>query len=485
MNGGKNQAVTDAFIGRKIQIRSLRSSLKRGGKSKITAIYGRRRIGKTRLVQEAYGDGPRLLCFEGLEAASSAEQRRHFRNTLYRHSRIEAHRVASTREWTDLLILLAEYVGQEPCVLFFDEFQWMAAGRNELVSKLKYVWDNFLAGRRVHLVLCGSVSSFLVARWSRSRALYGRIDEVMELGPLSFPEMAAGFFGRRSVREALEYYLAFGGVPKYLELYEDRRSVQLNMAETCFSPGAFFLDELDRLFVSHFGTARHYRNIVELLAARGHATRTAVAKQIGMKSGGQVSGLLEDLCLAGFVEHYGSVHNPDSTRLRRYRICDPFLRFNFRFIEPLKQRIKQGGHGVPLHQALPDNRYSVFLGLAFEQFCYQHAGLLARKLGFSAVAHDYGSWFNRGDQATGAQVDLLFRRADRVITLCEVKFREHLGRDVVDEVERKVTAIRRVFCDHSVERVLISALPPGRALREEGYFSSIITAEDLLDDRPL
>ena len=485
MNGGKKQRIAGAFIGRQPQLRSLGKFLERNEKSKITAVYGRRRIGKTRLVQQAYRAGVRLLCFEGLEAASSVEQRRHFRNTLYRHSRLEAHRVASAGEWTDLLILLAEYVGKEPCVLFFDEFQWMAAGRNELVSKLKYVWDNYFAREAcVHLVLCGSVSSFLVRKVVGSRALYGRIDEVMELGPLPFPEVTAGFFGRRSVREALEYYLAFGGVPKYLELYDDRRSVKLNMVERCFSPGAFFLDELDRLFVSHFGTARHYRSIVELLAARGYATRTVVAKQIGLKSGGQVSGLLEDLCLAGFVEAYSSVHNPTSTKLRRYRIRDPFLRFYFRFIEPLRERIKQGSGGVPLHQALPDGRYRVFLGLAFEHFCYQHAGLLARKLGFSAVAYDYGSWFNRGDQTTGAQVDLLFRRADRVITLCEVKFRDDVGREVIEEVERKVAALRALG-DHPVERVLISATPPSRALREEGYFSSIITAEDLLDDRPL
>ena len=86
---------------------------------------------------EAYGEASRLLCFEGLEATGSAEQRRHFRNTLYRQSRVEAHRVATTRDWTDLPILLAEYVGTEPCVVFIDEFQWMAAGRNELVGKLK------------------------------------------------------------------------------------------------------------------------------------------------------------------------------------------------------------------------------------------------------------------------------------------------------------------------------------------------------------
>lgn len=339
---------SDQFVGREAQVRSLRGFFERPPRSKITAIHGRRRIGKTRLVREAYRDA-RLLSFEGLEGAGSAEQRKHFRNTLYRHSGLESHRIASASDWTDLLLLLlAEYVKQEPCVLFFDEFPWMAAGRTELVSKLKYVWDQVLAQEaRVHLVLCGSVSSFLVDKVIRSRALYGRIDEVIELGPLGFHEVAPGFFGRRSTLEAPEYYLAFGGVPRYLELHDDRRSIPQNLSELCFRPGAYFLDELDRLFVSHFGKVRHYRDIVELLARRGFATRPQIGGHLGLDSGGRLSELLDDLCLAGLVEPYSPVHNPTSTYLRRFRIRDPFLRF---------------------------------YGLAFEHFCGQHAGLIARKV---------------------------------------------------------------------------------------------------------
>ena len=79
---------------------------------------------------------------------------------------------------------------------------------------------------------------------------------------------------------------------------------------------------------------------------------------------------------------------------------------------------------------------------------------------------------------TGARIDLLFKRADRVITLCEVKFRKHVGREVIGEVERKVAALSEQT-DHTIERVLISARSPSREVRDEGYFSAILTAEDL------
>jgi len=421
-----------------------------------------------------------MLRFEGLEGERSAEQRKHFRNELYRQTREEAHRVAAASEWTDLLILLAEAVGDEPTVVFFDEFQWMAAGRQELVSKLKYVWDRHLAHRGpVHLVLCGSVSSFLVRKVVRSRALYGRIDRVIDLGPLAFPDVASGFFPGRGPIEALEYYLVFGGVPKYLEMMDNRRAVKLNLLETCFKPGAFFLDELDRLFVSHFGSNPHYRDVVALLAAKGHATRPSLARQLGVKAGGRMSRLLDDLCLAGLVEAYGPVHNPRSTHLRRFRLSDPFIRFCFRFVQPVRDRIAGGEAGLPLHLALPDARYAVYRGLAFEDFCRHHAPLIARELGFSAVAHEAGSWFRRADQESGAQIDLLFKRADRVVTLCEVKFREHVGTEVIDEVERKVAALEPLGHE-TVERVLISALPPSREVYQQGYFSRVLTVEDLM-----
>ena len=121
----------------------------------------------------------------------------------------------------------------------------------------------------------------------------------------------------------------------------------------------------------------------------------------------------------------------------------------------------------------------MFRGQAFEHFCNQHASLIAHRLGFSAVAYEAGSWFRRADLATGAQVDLLFQRADHVTTLCEVKFKERVGREVIEEVERKVAALEPLGSD-TIERVLISARPPSRELLEEGYFSRVLTVEDLV-----
>jgi uncharacterized protein len=469
------------FIGRKNELRQLREAVDDMPRSSISVIYGRRRVGKTRLVNEAYS-GKKILSFEGLEGAGSAEQKRHFLKILYSHSHAREHAMIGAADWTDLLILLSKYVAGlgVPVVVFFDEFQWMAAGRGALVSKLKYVWDNFfLPTGGVHLILCGSISSFLVKKVVRSKALYGRVDRIIQLGPLGFQEVREGFFSRRSILEALDYYLIMGGVPKYLEMFDERRSITLNLARLCFTPNAYFIGEFDRLFTSHFGKVPQYRSIVELLAANRFATRGEIAQHLKIKSGGRVSEWLENLHLAGFVQSYGPSHNPGSTRLRRYRISDPYLRFYFKFIRPLEARIAQSDEPVALHQALPDNRYRVFLGLAFEQFCCQNAALLARKIGFGIVAYDHGPWFTRKDSPKGAQIDLVYIRADNVITLCEIKYKRRLGVEVIEEVEKKTDALRAVD-KRTIEPVLISAHPPSTQVYEQGYFVKILTADDLL-----
>lgn len=466
------------FAGREAELSLLREATKNLERSRITALYGRRRIGKTRLVEEAYRGFP-LLRFEGLECENSRAQKRQFIRTLARHSGRKGHQLTNASDWVDLLMLLSEYVGNKPCVIFFDEFQWMANGRKDLVSKLKYVWDNcFTQKNRVHLILCGSISSFLVNKVVRSRALYGRIDSVIALGPLSLSEAKGGFFRGRGLREALEGFLAVGGVPKYLEMMRPSLSVKLNLHRLAFRPGGFLLDEFDRLFVSHFGRVPYYRSIVEFLAGRPFATRREIADRCRLQPGGRISTFLEDLDMAGFIEAYTPLERDGSSRLKRYRIADPYLDFYFRFIHPARRRIRSLPDGLPLHQALADRRYDIWRGLAFERFCRQHAGLFAKQLGFSAVAYDHGSWFRRSHLREGVQVDLLFKRADRVLTLCEVKFRDRVGTEVIEEVERKMNLLQG-FEGYAVEKVLISVTPPAEKLGREGYFARILTIEDL------
>lgn len=463
------------FTGRQREVSTLQSvDIK--DKSRLSVIYGRRRVGKTFLVENAFSKR-NVIKIEGLEGESTKAQKEQFirqcRNFFPDRFRL----VSATSHWTQLLVLLSECLGQEERVIFFDEFQWLANNRKQLVSALKYVWDNhFTKDNHVHMILCGSISSFIVKKVIRSKALYGRIDLEIHLQPLTISEMKTEVLKKRSVRDLFEIYFTIGGIPQYLEKFDLNRSPRLNIEQLFFSPEGYFLQEFERLFASHFGKNPTYKKILLHLAKVKFASREDLLHTLQLAEGGRLSDYLEELQLADFVEAYCPVNNPSSTALVRYRIADPYLLFYFRFIYPRAKKIKSGQQ-----QFVPDQAYAIWQGLAFEYFCDRNHELVAKKLGFSAVRYEHGSWFKKRDMANGAQVDLLFLRSDRVITLCEVKFQsEVIGKEVIEAVQNKIRLLPNPK-QLAIEPVLISVSPASSELINEGFFCAILTGEDLLD----
>jgi Holliday junction resolvase-like predicted endonuclease len=111
----------------------------------------------------------------------------------------------------------------------------------------------------------------------------------------------------------------------------------------------------------------------------------------------------------------------------------------------------------------------------------QHSHLIAERLGFSSVRYEVGSWFNRSNDKQSGQIDLLFIRADRVITLCEVKFRNtKIGREIIEEIERKKQALFNPK-RYTIETVLISASKVTEDLKDEKYFNRILSLEDIFE----
>lgn len=469
------------FIGRKIELNSL-ISLGFSEKSKLTVVYGRRRVGKSTLIFKAF-EKRKTLAFEGLEGESTAVQKREFLSQLNKHLPLRsAHEPTPTPQssWSDILIHLSKRLHNEPVVVLFDEFQWIAAERKELVSHLKYVWDNyFLKKNRIHLILCGSISSFLVKKVLRSRALYGRIDLEIHLKPIRFIEVKEGFFVRRSLKESLEAYLCVGGVPSYLELFDEKKSLILNLQQLGFHPQGYLFHDFEKIFTSHFGKNPLYRKIIMNLADRRFMTRHQIISEEYETSGGRVTEYLEELILADFIEKYQPLDREEFTKLCRYQILDNYLQFYFRFLFPQRKKIEQGYFLKRPPNLCVSPNYRVWIGLAFERFCSHNHDLLAEKLGFSAVDYQSGSYFRREDQKTGYQVDLLFLRADRVMTLCEVKYQNRpIGKEVIASVQKKIESIS-LGDNRFIEPVLVTASLPTKELINEGFFTRILTLEDI------
>lgn len=467
----------ETFWGRQGELHLLRGWSRL--RSQLTVVYGRRRVGKTRLLEVAF-EGERYMRIEGLEGLGQRDQKLAFCREVAHHFDQPDFLLRRNEDWLDLLEGLSRLLGDQPAVVILDEFPWLAGGRRNLVSKLKHVWDNHFAKHNlVHLVLCGSVSSFMIKKVLRSKALFGRVECELHLGPLLLPAVVPDLCRQRPLMDIAEVYMLVGGVPQYLRLLDYSKSPLLNLREHFFRDNAYFVNEFERLFASHFGSTPHYRTMLDHLATHGPSGRDALARACDLGSGGRVSQYLENLAMADFVARYGPVDKPSAGRDARYRISDPYIDFYFRFIRPHLGTIRQAAQADVMRTCLPDRRYYPWRGQAFERLCYEHRRLIADRLGFAAVAYQAGPWYKRGD--AGFQVDLVYLRADRVITVCEMKFQdpeERVGKGVIADMRRKVARLPNPR-GLAIEPVLITASEPTRDLVNEGYFNRILTLREL------
>jgi|WetSurMetagenome_2_1015567.scaffolds.fasta_scaffold120643_2 uncharacterized protein len=465
------------FIGRTTELASLRDWDK--SRSKLTVVYGRRRVGKTRLIEEAFGR-EKVIRFEGIEGQTARESMMNFQSQMAKQFNSPELLEVPVHQWSAMLSILSRKIGADPAILVFDEFQWIAGKHGNLVGYLKYAWDNtFSKNNRVHCILCGSVSSFMVKKVIRSKALYGRIDHELIVQPLMLTEIIGKIGAQRSINELVEMYMVVGGIPQYFQLFDWKISVWLNIQKLCFTSNGFLVNEFERIFASHFGATGHYRTIIKALVRLKSATREQLQMQCHLQTGGRISEYLENLELAGFVQKYANIDKPEGVRNVRYRLSDFYLLFYFTFIAPNIGKIRDASQKNDLQGYMPDKRKYPWLGHAFERVCQHHHHRIAECLGFSAVAYHAGSWTSNKNDGNSAQIDLLYVRADRVITICEIKYtQEKIDSEVISDMDRKIAAFPNKK-RYTIEKTLITSAGATDSLVNSGYFTRILRAEDI------
>jgi len=468
------------FIGRTYELQQLQEKYNTK-KSELAAIYGRRRIGKSCLVEKFAEDKEFFYKFEGIEGENTQGQMRTFAKTLNNYIRDPFLEKIDFDSWPGLFQYLTEKLIDDKnrtkkLVLFFDEIQWMAVRRDRMVSIIKYYWDNYWKKMNVLLILCGSIASFMVKRIIHSRALYGRITLEILLKGLPPDEAAKFFEEKRSHTEILKYLLVLGGVPRYLEEINLNRSFNQNINTLCFSKNGLLVHEIDKIFYSQFKEVETYLRIVSAL--KGNLlTFKDIAGKTAKKSGGSLRAAIELLVDAELVEFFISLDRGWNSKFRKYRLGDEFLAFYFKYMEPNIRLIQNGGQ-TRLFEKVSADSSDVWLGFAFERFCLKHSAYLAEIMGFKEEMLLAAPYFKHGQE--GFQLDLVYKRTDNVIVACEIKYyNAPVSPAVIPEMEKKCAGLE-IPRGFTLEKALISLYGPDDALRDTGYFSYYVTGEDIL-----
>lgn len=461
------------FTGRLQELSRLQELYNRK-KASIAVIYGRRRIGKSALVEFFLKDKIHLK-FQGLEGLRTPDQLTSFTKDLARQLKDPVLAKARFDTWEEIFDFLTDhFAGKSKIVFFIDEFQWLAAGRTELISILQKYWESKWKHQNIMLILCGSISSYMVKNVIKSTAFYGRIDWAYNLKGLSINDSLKILKFKRSPYEVFKYLLVLGGVPKYLENIKHNRSFEQNMNDLFFQDDSLLRNEYEKIFYSQFKEHLNYEKIVKALEKKSLSLEQ-ISKLLHLKSGGGVKSYLENLENALFITSYTPFNKGLNSKLKLYRLTDEYLRFYFKFISP-NQKIIKTAKTANLFHLLTQKNLNIWLGFAFENFCLKNAMDIAKKLGFDDKVMTYGPFFKKGDDKF--QCDLIFYRSDQTITICELKYySEPVSTKVIAEVEKKCRLLP-VPKGFTLEKALITQHSPEQSVIDTEYFHHILTVED-------
>ena len=402
------------------------STLKRlynSKKSECAIVYGRRRVGKTFVVAKTF-EKDFTFRMTALSKGTTKEQLQNFHNYLTLFDP-KAEGTPIPKNWLEAFQILIKFLSRQSVkrkVIFFDELPWFDSHGSDFLKGLEHFWNGWAAYRSdILLITCGSAASWMIKKLIRDKGgLHNRVTERILVQPFTLSETEeflkakGGDFDRYQL---LELYMAMGGIPFYLESIQVNRSVAQNIDRLFFTTDGLLQGEYVDLYRSLFKKSTKHIAIVEALSSKSKGlSRKELVKISGLKDGGSLSLVLNELTQSGFIKRYFPYGKTSRNAL--YQLSDPYTLFFLTFVKNSKAQ----GEGAWLSR-LHSPKWRAWSGYAFEQICRYHADAIKNHLGIRSVYTEVSTW--RSKKITGgAQIDLIFDRQDRVINICEIKFSE-------------------------------------------------------------
>ena len=423
------------FIGRKRELALIRSEWQ-SDEARMLILYGRRRIGKTRLLTHWINtDFPRALYWVA-EPTSPVEQLRSFSQALFGfETNSPVPDSFSYASWKQAFEQVARMAEHKRFALILDEFTYLIALEKGLSGILQNAWDHGLKNTNLFLVISGSHLGMMEREvLSYQAPLYGRATTRLLLQPLPF-KATQGMFPKFRTDERVALYAIFGGVPAYWEQFDPSESLDRNIKEHLLS-GAYLSEDEPRLLLQDFVSEIHNYVAILRAIANGYRTPRDMARAAGLNER-HISMYIKNLLQTGFVERRIPVTARGATRQRRHYILDPYLRFYYRF---LSQRQAQLALGVR-DQALAEIKKHLvdFIGThTWEELSREWLLRASGKEIIPFLPDQVGNIWNKEAQIDVAGVNFM----DKTLILGECKWnRRSMGVDVLKVLIEKTEKV--------------------------------------------
>ncbi|ASJ05017.1 ATP-binding protein [Thermococcus barossii] len=395
------------------------------GENAFLPIYGRRRVGKTRLVREFMGDKPSVY-YLARNSTYHDNLRGFTREVLKVHPSTFLNE-SSFLSFEEAFRYIAE---KGKVVVVIDEFPYLIQSDRRVLSEFQYIVDEIVRNSGIYLILVGSSVGMMEEHvLGQKSPLYGRRDGQIKLGPLDF--FSSWKLLGVGVEEAVKIYGVTGGVPAYLLLFSHFEDVK----RVAFSKHGFLYAEADFLLSSELREPRTYKLILKAIA-EGKTRFNEISTYTGIPRSNLFK-YLEVLERLGFVRRETPVTAPPKTKHTRYRISDRYLAFYFRFVERYRDEIEL--ESLDFWEEFLKG-YSTYLGSVFEEVSREFLVRLGREGKLPLRPSRLGRWWHKNEEIDIVALDEREKRA----LLVEVKWKE-LGereaRGILKGLERKAELI--------------------------------------------
>jgi AAA+ ATPase superfamily predicted ATPase len=423
------------FVGREKELAEL-NEMYGQDRFQLFVLYGRRRVGKTTLLNEFCKDKPTIFY--------SAEQSNDKLN-LEKFSALVFQFYGETTlepfsSWENVLLYINSRQSDKRLILVFDEFPYLVRKNRALLSTLQHLIDHTLQFGQLFIVLCGSYMGFMEKEVLGTKSpIFGRRTGQLQMKPFDY-KTSARFMDGFKDEEKLELYGAFGGTALYLQQIRKEQSLEENIKNRFLKVTAYLYEEpllLLRQEVQEPGT---YSAIIEAIA-NGATKANEIATKIGEEQAKCIK-YSNTLCELGILYKEAPFGEKESARKTIYGISDFMFRFWYRYVFGNRSLLETGAQETVWKRRIAPN-YSEYMGLVFEKVCRDYLYLKNSQGELPILFTSIGRWWGT-DPVERKQIEIdLIAKDENEYIVCECKWRnERLDLSVLHELRRRADIFR-------------------------------------------
>lgn len=460
------------FYCREEELRTMNNRYKKGH-FECVVIYGRRRVGKTALINE-FCKGKPTVYFSALNA-SSQENLEALSKAIYTCQNSDSTSAPTYRSYENALEAITGMAMEKRLVFVIDEYPYLAKAEKSISSRLQHIIDHSWQDSRIYLILCGSSMSFMEYQvLGYESPLYGRRTAQFKIQALTYREITEFHPELKAADQALLYGVT-GGIPHYINKLDVESNLDEALLDNLFSTSSYLFEEPENLLKQELREPAIYNSVISAIAA-GASHSNEISTKVGLESGVCAKYLKVLLDLGILKKETPITEKPGKKTI--YAIDDNFFRFWYRFV-PRNMSVISAGRMRLIYEQAVKRFYPDYMGLVFEKMCQEYLLRYAKDL--PILLSNVGQWWGTDSKTRKeVQIDIVGVPVDGneyLIGSCKYR-NEKIGIEELELLRRYAAVFRKngifhyfIFSKGGFTQALLEAEMQGEV--------TLLTLEDL------